>query len=154
MLAPGSLYTSIIPNLLVDGIVDAICSSDAMKIYVCNVMTQEGETEGYTVSDHIRALFSHSREGLFDLCLTNSAKIPRAVALRYAKEDAAPIVFDADECAKLGVELVSRPVATVENGYVRHNPGHVARELMALHQKRTIRVVGRSFREDPGYFVE
>ena len=67
VLAPGSLYTSIIPNLLVDGIVDAIRRSRALKVYVCNVMTQDGETEGYTVSDHIRALFKHSCPGLFDI---------------------------------------------------------------------------------------
>ncbi|MBE6940352.1 MAG: YvcK family protein [Ruminococcaceae bacterium] len=148
LLAPGSLYTSIIPNLLVEGIVEAICASDAMKVYICNVMTQEGETEGYTVSDHIRALFKHSRDGLFDLCLTNSAPIPHSVALRYAREDAEPIVCDVEECAKLGVEIISCPVATVENGYVRHNPGHLARELMELHQRRTIRVAGGSFREE------
>ena len=64
VLGPGSLYTSIIPNLLVDGIVKAIRESDALKVYVCNVMTQEGETEGYTVSDHIAAIFAHSAQGL------------------------------------------------------------------------------------------
>ena len=79
VLAPGSLYTSIIPNLLVDGIVEAIRESRALKIYVCNVMTQEGETEGYTASDHIRALFNHSCPGLFDLCLVNDAPIPPSV---------------------------------------------------------------------------
>ena len=72
ILGPGSLYTSIIPNLLVDGIVEAIQQSDALKVYVANVMTQEGETEGYTASDHIAAIFQHSSPGLFDLCLTNS----------------------------------------------------------------------------------
>ena len=69
VLAPGSLYTSIIPNLLVDGIVEAIKASEAMKVYICNVMTESGETEGYTVSDHIRALFSHGCYGLFGLCM-------------------------------------------------------------------------------------
>lgn len=88
VLGPGSLYTSIIPNLLVDGIVKAIRESDALKVYVCNVMTQEGETEGYTVSDHIAAIFAHSAQGLFRLCLTNSSPIPKAVAARYAEEGA------------------------------------------------------------------
>ena len=80
ILGPGSLYTSIIPNLLVDGIVEAIQASRALKVYVANVMTQEGETEGYTASDHIAAIFQHSVPGLFDLCLTNSSPIPRDVA--------------------------------------------------------------------------
>ena len=73
ILGPGSLYTSIIPNLLVDGIVEAIQDSDALKIYVCNVMTQEGETEGYTVSDHISALFHHS----CGTSLTSACATPR-----------------------------------------------------------------------------
>lgn len=143
VLAPGSLYTSIIPNLLVDGIVDAIRRSRALKVYVCNVMTQDGETEGYTVSDHIRALFKHSCPGLFDLCLTNSSPIPPAVVQRYALEGAEPIFCDREAVEALGVEIISRPVATVENGLVRHNPGHLAWELVQLHNQRNIRLVCR-----------
>ena len=141
VIGPGSLYTSIIPNLLVDGIVDAIRRSRALKVYVCNVMTQDGETEGYTVSDHIRALFKHSCPGLFDLCLTNSSPIPPAVVQRYAQEGAEPIFCDRESVEALGVEIVSRPVSTVENGLVRHNPGHLAWELVQLHNQRNIRVV-------------
>ena len=143
VLAPGSLYTSIIPNLLVDGIVDAIRRSRALKVYVCNVMTQDGETDGYTVSDHIRALFKHSCPGLFDLCLTNSSPIPPAVVQRYALEGAEPIFCDREAVEALGVEIISRPVATVENGLVRHNPGHLAWELVQLHNQRNIRLVCR-----------
>ena len=141
LIGPGSLYTSIIPNLLVDGIVDAIRRSRALKVYVCNVMTQDGETEGYTVSDHIRALFKHSCPGLFDLCLTNSSPIPPAVVQRYAQEGAEPIFCDRESVEALGVEIISRPVSTVENGLVRHNPGHLAWELVQLHNQRNIRVV-------------
>ena len=145
VLGPGSLYTSIIPNLLVSGIVDAIQESDALKVYVCNVMTQEGETEGYTVSDHIAAIFHHSVPGLFDLCLTNSSPIPRGIAARYAEEGAEKIRCDGAQCAQLGVEIVSRPVATVENGYVRHHSGHLARELILLHAERSVRIAGDGF---------
>ena len=141
VLAPGSLYTSIIPNLLVDGIVDAIKASEAMKVYICNVMTESGETEGYTVSDHIRALFSHGCYGLFGLCMVNSAPLPRIIAQRYAKEGSAPVFCDEKECARLGVEIISRPICAVENQVIRHNPGHLAAELIALYRQRTIRVV-------------
>ena len=155
ILGPGSLYTSIIPNLLVDGIVGAIQESDGLKVYVANVMTQEGETEGYTVSDHIAALFAHSAAGLFDLCLTNSSPIPKGVAARYAEEGAELLKCDAEACAKLGVEVVNRPVATVENGYVRHHPGHLARELILLHAERSVRIAGNSFDyRDDTYRVE
>ena len=148
VLGPGSLYTSIIPNLLVDGIVDAVRESDALKVYVCNVMTQEGETEEYTVSDHIAALFHHSVQGLFDLCLCNSSPIPKGVAARYAEEGAAPLYCDAGPCAALGVEVISRPIATVDNGYVRHDPGHLARELILLHAERSVRIAGSGGRGD------
>ena len=155
VLGPGSLYTSIIPNLLVGGIVEAIQASDALKVYVCNVMTQEGETEGYTVSDHISALFKHSVPGLFDLCLTNSSPIPKGVAARYAQEGAELIRCDWEQCARLGVEIVNRPVATVENGFVRHHPGHLARELILLHAERSVRIAGDSFDfRDDTYRVE
>ena len=142
ILGPGSLYTSIIPNLLVDGIVEAILQSDALKVYVANVMTQEGETEGYTASDHIAAIFQHSAPGLFDLCLTNSSPVPPDVAARYAQEGAEPLRYDAGRCAALGVELVSRPIATVENGYVRHQSENLARELILLHAERSVRIAG------------
>lgn len=146
VLAPGSLYTSIIPDLLVDGIVDAIRRSDALKIYACNIMTQEGETEGYTASDHIRALLRHSCPGLFSLCLTNSAPLPQSVLQRYGKVGAEAVFCDREACDALGVEIISRPLATVENGRVRHNPGHLARELMALHAERTIRLADNGIR--------
>lgn len=155
VLGPGSLYTSIIPNLLVDGIVDAIRASDALKVYVCNVMTQEGETEGYTVSDHIAALVQHGGPGLFDLCLTNSSPIPKGVAARYAQEGAERIDCDVQRCLELGVEVVNRPVATVESGFVRHHSGHLARELILLHAERSVRIAGEKFDfSDDTYQVE
>ena len=142
LLGPGSLYTSIIPNLLVDGIAQAILRSDALKIYIANVMTQEGETEGYSNADHIRAIFQHSAEGLFHLCLVNAATIPQDVLGSYAKEGAEPLRFDKAACAALGVELVSRPVSTVRDGLVRHDPELLAAALLELHAQRSVRIAG------------
>ena len=73
LLGPGSLYTSVIPNLLVAGVPEAIRESDALKIYICNIMTQDGETEGYTAADHLEALMDHGAK--VDLCLANSAPV-------------------------------------------------------------------------------
>lgn len=140
VFAPGSLYTSIIPNLLVDGIAEAIRQTKAMKIYACNIMTQSGETEGYTVSDHIRALFTHAYAGLFDLCLVNSGTIPSAILQRYRQEGCDAILCDKETCEAMGVEILTAPIATVENGRVRHNPGQLARELVELHARRGIRI--------------
>ena len=150
VLGPGSLYTSIIPNLLVEGIVDAIRRSRALKVYVCNVMTQEGETEGCSAADHIAALFQHSAPGLFDLCLVNSSPIPADVAARYAGEGAEPMHCDTARCRELGVEIIRRPVATVDcDGYVRHHCDALARELMLLHAERSVRIAGQG-----GYRIE
>ena len=142
LLGPGSLYTSIIPNLLVDGIAQAILRSSALKVYIANVMTQEGETEGYSNADHIRAIFQHSGPGLFSLCLVNSASIPQDVLGSYAKEGAEPLRFDKVACAQLGVELVSRPVSTVRDGLVRHDPELLAAALLELHAQRSVRIAG------------
>ena len=143
VFAPGSLYTSIIPNLLVAGIPEAIRASKALKVYACNIMTEVGETEGYTVSDHIKALFRHTYPGLFNICLVNSETPPPAIVQRYRREGADTILCDQEACRALGVEIVSAPVVTIENGKVRHNPGHLARELIRLHAARSIRIAGK-----------
>ena len=146
VLGPGSLYTSVIPNLLVDGIVRAIQRSKAMKIYVCNVMTEDGETENYTVSDHIAAIFQHSAPGLFPLCLVSSSRVPKNAAARYALEGAAPLVLDTKRCERMGVEVVTRPLATVKDGRVLHHFQRLAREILALYSERAFRIAGDRFR--------
>ncbi len=133
LLGPGSLYTSIIPNLLVGGVAEAISESDALKLYVCNVMTQEGETEGYSAADHIRAIFHHSRDRLFSLCLINSAPIPKEICERYAAEGAAPIVCDCGACEKLGVETIEKPVSLVCGEKVQHDPAALAQEIFSIY---------------------
>lgn len=143
LLGPGSLYTSIIPNLLVDGVAEAVAESSALKIYIANVMTEEGETEGYTDADHIRAIFEHSQPGLFRLCLVNSASIPHDILARYAQEGAEQLRCDKAQCTRLGVELVSRPVAAVKNGYVRHDSELLAAALLELHAQRSVRIAGQ-----------
>ena len=105
LMGPGSLYTSVIPNLLVEGVVEAICRSEALKIYVCNIMTQEGETEGYTAADHVDALLSHGAPGLVDLCLANSAPVRPGLVEKYREEDAAPILVDRERIRARGLEL-------------------------------------------------
>ena len=150
LLGPGSLYTSIIPNLLVEGVARAIAESSALKVYIANVMTQEGETEGYTNADHIRALFQHSLPELFHLCLVNSSAIPPEVLERYAREGAEPLHYDKAKCADLGVELVSRPVSAVCDGYVRHDPELLAAALLELHAQRSVRIAGQGrYRNEP-----
>ena len=131
ILGPGSLYTSIIPNLLVDGVADAIRKSSARKIYVCNVMTQVGETEGYSAFDHISAIIQHGGEGLIDTCIVNTGEIDDGVLKRYETlEGAEPVVVDSKLFAKMGIELFQADIVRVENDHVRHNPQKLAYEIM------------------------
>jgi uncharacterized cofD-like protein len=137
LLGPGSLYTSIIPNLLVEGVAEAVCASEAVKLYILNVMTQDGETEGYTAADHIRALKKHAGAELFSLCLANCMPLPEEVLSRYRLWGAEPITLDAEEIAEQGVQIYTAPVADVRDGYVRHHPHMLAREIMRIFREQS-----------------
>ena len=136
LLGPGSLYTSVIPNLLVDGISEAILDSPALKIYVCNIMTQDGETEGMTAQDHVAALLEHGGPGLVDLCLCNSEPIGPELLERYSAEDAAPMEASRQEIELLGAELVCRPLLDEDCGYARHSGLKVAQAVVDLYEQR------------------
>ena len=136
LLGPGSLYTSVIPNLLVDGIAEAIEDSAALKIYICNIMTQDGETEGMTAQDHVAALLEHGGPGLVDLCLCNCDTVSRELLERYSAEDAAPMEADRRELELLGAELVYRPLMDLDCGYARHDGRKVAQAVLELYQQR------------------
>ena len=136
LLGPGSLYTSVIPNLLVDGVVEAICASDALKLYICNIMTQDGETEGMTAADHVAALLDHGAPGLVDICLCNSAPVRPWLVERYRQEDAAPIVVDRERIEALGVEVAQRPVASETSDLARHSVTRLAEAILELYRER------------------
>ena len=136
LLGPGSLYTSVIPNLLVDGVAEAIADSPALKIYVCNIMTQDGETEGMTAQDHVAALLEHGGPGLLNLCLCNSDPVGRELLERYSAEDAEPMRVDRKEIELLGAEVVYRPLMDMDCGYARHSGIKVAQAVLELYQQR------------------
>jgi uncharacterized cofD-like protein len=136
LLGPGSLYTSVIPNLLVDGIADAIRGSKALKIYICNIMTQDGETEGMTAADHVAALLEHGGAGLIDMCLCSSDRVSSGLLERYSAEDAEPMQVSRREIERMGVELVTRPLTDESSAYARHSPTKVAEAIMELHRQR------------------
>ena len=136
ILGPGSLYTSVIPNLLVEGISEAVCAARAVKVYVCNIMTQDGETEGMTASEHVKALLDHSGPGLIDLCLCNSAPVRAGLVERYKVEDAVPIVVDRPAIEALGVEVVERPLASETLNYARHSFARLSAAVMEIYRER------------------
>lgn len=134
LLGPGSLYTSVIPNLLVDGISDAIRNSHAMKIYVCNIMTQDGETEEMSASDHVAALLKHGGAGLLDICLCNSEPVSRRILERYSREDAEPMRVDTEAVEQQGVQVIMRPLLDRQGDYARHSGTKVAEAVIELYQ--------------------
>ena len=150
LMGPGSLYTSVIPNLLVEGVVEAICRSEALKIYVCNIMTQEGETEGYTAADHLEALMAHGEPGLVDLCLANCAPLRPELVEKYRREDAVPLTVDRERIAAMGLELVERPVAWEGGNFARHDPEKLARAVLEIYRSRAVRI----FRGERRYILE
>lgn len=133
ILGPGSLYTSVIPNLLVSGVSQAICDSAAMKLYIANIMTQDGETEGMTLADHLEALLAHSGPGLVDLCLANSAPVRPGVLERYKLEDAEPLKVDRERIAGLGIQVVELPLTRTDGDYARHDPDRLAKAVLDIY---------------------
>ena len=140
LLGPGSLYTSVIPNLLVEGVAGAVARADAPKLYICNIMTQDGETEGYTAADHLEALLAHGEPGLVDLCLANTAPVRPGLLEKYREEDAVPLTVDRERIAALGLELVERPVASENGNYARHAPDKLAQAVLEIYRSRAVRI--------------
>lgn len=123
----GSLYTSIIPNLLIDEMREAIGTSKAKKIYICNAMEQPGETVGYRVSDHIKAINNHCQKSMIDYVIVNDEKIPDDVYEKYMKQGVKPVKIDEKNIEKLGVQLSKhRIISITESREVRHNPIRLA----------------------------
>ena len=131
VLGPGSLYTSIIPNILVKGLRDKIAEAQAPCIYVCNIMTEPGETEGFTVADHLRAIIEHGGQDLVDAVLAAKEEIPRPVLERYLAEGAETVRNDRMAVEKLGVAYFESTFYT-GGEVVRHNPEILAKELLRL----------------------
>ena len=131
VFGPGSLYTSIIPNLLVPGIVEAIEKSEALKIYVCNVMTQPGETRDFTASDHLKALYRHSANGLANYIIVNDQVVPDYFSAKYALEGAKPVEIDREKLAKLNVKVLNAPLIK-QSDYIRHDSYKLASFILRL----------------------
>jgi uncharacterized cofD-like protein len=141
-IGPGSLFTSLIPNLLVHGIADAIVNSFATKVYICNLMTQANESLGLTAADHIRALNRHAKCQLFDYALINRTPVSYELKGKYAEEGACQIVSDLDAVEALGVIPVLGDYLE-EDGVARHNTTRIAGDLVQLGPSNISRHAGR-----------
>lgn len=138
VMGPGSLYTSVIPNLLIPEIAEAIARSRAPRVYIANLMTQPGETTHYAVSQHLRAIQNHVGKHLIDYAVANRQAVSPEVAKRYRAEGAEPVLVDAEKVKKMRVNLILDNVLE-EHGVIRHNSKRLARLLVDkfLNSKNT-----------------
>ena len=131
LVGPGSLYTSLLPNLLVKGMVDAIQNSKAKKIFITNVMTQPGETTGYSAYDHLKVVYDHIGKQIFDYTIVNRNGSRKDLLEKYAEEGAYPVDNDIDKLRKLNIEIVEGKL--IQTGdYIRHDPHKLAELLVEL----------------------
>ncbi len=135
LVGPGSLYTSILPNLLVEGMAGAIANSRATRVYIANLMTQPGETQHYTVADHVRAIYRHTRKDLFDFVVINDAPVSPRLLRRYAAEAAEPVAPSLAELERMGLRCVTGNLLQ-EDGVVRHDETRLTRLLLNTFVKR------------------
>jgi len=133
ILGPGSLFTSIIPNLLIKEITEEIAKKNVLKIYICNVMTQHGETDGFTASDHISMLVSHSKKEVVNCCLVNSGRLEYNLLLKYSYDKSFPVIFDRDKLKKIGVLVFEADVVSKIN-YLHHDSIKTAKEIINIYK--------------------
>ncbi|SDP18205.1 conserved hypothetical protein, cofD-related [Clostridium gasigenes] len=130
VMGPGSLYTSIVPNLLVKDIVENIKKSDAIKIYICNIMTQPGETDNFSVSDHVKILQKYGGRNIVDYVIANRGDIPKVVKEKYLEDSSQLVELDRKELKALGVEAIEATLAKTEKAYVKHDTEYLAEVLV------------------------
>jgi uncharacterized cofD-like protein len=129
LVGPGSLYTSIIPNLLVEGVVRAIVNSRATCVYIANLMTQPGETQHYSVADHVRAIYDHTHRKLFDFVVVNRAPLAAPLLRRYKAQGAEPVAPSYADLQNMGLKSLTGDLVQ-QDGVARHDPARLSRLLL------------------------
>ena len=133
VFSPGSLYTSILPHLISEDVLNALTNARAPIMYVCNIVTQPGETDGYSVSDHLRVLNQYLKKRKVDIVLANNAPPDTETAERYLKtEGKEPVPLDKDQLSEIGVRVMEDALLSVENGAIRHNALKTAFQIFAF----------------------
>ena len=127
-MGPGSLYTSIMPNMLITGLYKELVASKALKIYICNVMTQHGETDNYKASDHLKAILAHTSPEVITHCVVNTGKVPDKLLGKYKLEKASPVAPDVNAIEKMGYKVIQGNVISTTD-YVRHDSVKLAKMI-------------------------
>ena len=132
IIGPGSLYTNVIPNLLVKGVAKAIKESKAFKVYVSNLMTEPGQTDNYSLSEHIKAINEHVGKGVIEYCIYDTGEIIPEYIRKYNMEGSELVEQDTSKVKVEGVYLIQRKLSHIENGFIRHNPDAIAASIIQL----------------------
>ena len=130
IVGPGSLYTNVIPNLLVNGVAKAIKESSAIKVYISNIMTEPGQTDNYSVSDHLNAIIEHCGKGIVDYCIYDTGEIIPEMIKKYNMEGQEIVEQNIDKVK--GITFLQRNLAMITDGYIRHDPTLVASSIIEL----------------------
>ena len=132
VIGPGSLYTNVIPNLLVKGVAKAIRESKAFKIYVSNIMTEPGQTDNYTLSDHIKAIHEHAGKGVIEYCIYDTGELIPEYIRKYNMQGQDLVEIDSGKAKAEGIYLMQRDISYVTGQYIRHNPDAIAASIIQL----------------------
>lgn len=135
IMGPGSLYTSVIPNLLIEGVVDAINSSKAPKVYISNIMTQPGETDNYNVLDHVNSIVNHCGENIIDYVIVNNEILPDEILDSYKKDGATQVLLDKhqkDKLKSLDIRAIEKNLIEIKNNYIRHDAKYISNIVVNL----------------------
>lgn len=138
LLGPGSLYTSVIPNILVKDIVKELEKSKARKIYISNVMTQPGETEGYSVKDHVKAIIEHGNDNIIDYVITNTEGIPDDILKKYSEDGSEPVILneeDEEYLYNMGIKVVKSKLIDIKKDYIRHDATELSKIIINMYNE-------------------
>lgn len=147
IMGPGSLYTSIIPNLLVTDITDTISNSKAIKIYISNIMTQPGETDDFTAFDHLKTLMHYGGKNCVEYIIANNGSIPTDIEERYLKEGSKLVELDRDKIKSLNIEIIEENLVKIGKGYVKHDSEYLAEIIMKTIIEKELKLDGEKILE-------
>lgn len=132
VIGPGSLYTEVLPNLIIKNIAKAIRETKALKIYITNLMTEPGQTDNYSISDHLDAIFEHGGKDMVDYCLADTGEIVPEFVRKYNQDGQDIVLQDIDKATKKGVKIIQKHLSKIDGEYIRHNPEIIASSIMEL----------------------
>ncbi|WP_461182565.1 gluconeogenesis factor YvcK family protein [Virgibacillus kimchii] len=135
VIAPGSLYTSILPAIIMPQIEEAIRNTNGKVVYVCNVMTQAGETTGYTASDHVKAITDHIGDNTVDAIVVHNEPIKKAIQDVYAEENAEPVEYDTDRLLNMGIQIIEGDIIDHSQSVMRHDTNKISKLLYSIINK-------------------